>query len=161
MYYLSSKIFNLFCLLFMSFFLKLCRLQETEYLSNFFVFLSSNFSFILFHTLIVLSFMFLISFFLSSVSVPSLSFTFLNNNFPSLLHQKNFSHYPFYMHVLPLHVLLVFIQLFICCLFSLSRFYHICFPFLSYVFCLWPLFKTCIWNFCNFLSVYLFCWAFF
>ena len=46
------------------------------------------------------------------------------------------------MHALPLYVNLLFIHLFICCLFFLflfSRFYHIGFPFLSFVFSVYDL----------------------
>ena len=59
---------------------------------------------------------------------------------------------PFYMHALPLYVNILFIHLFICCLFFLflfSRFYHMCFPFLSCVFSVYDLlFKTSIWKIC-------------
>ena len=62
-------------------------------------------------------------------------FRFLDNNFPSLLYQKkNFSIYPFLQWCVS-SVLLVFILLFICCLFSLSsRFlFSIAFDFLFFL----------------------------
>ena len=58
---------------------------------------------------------------------------------------------------MPLCALLLFIHLFICCLFLLfkfSLFYPICFPFLSCFLCLWPLLRTSILNFCIFLTFY-------
>ena len=51
----------------------------------------------------------------------SLSLIFLNNKFPFFLHQKLFN-FTFCMHALPLNVLLLFIDLFICCLFFLFLF---------------------------------------
>ena len=83
-------------------------------------------------------------------SLPSLSWV-CEQQFPFFL--CHFWNYPFYMHAIPLYVLLLFIHLFICCLFFLfwfSLFYPICFPFLSCFLCLWPLLRTSIWNFCIF-----------
>ena len=73
-------------------------------------------------------FIFLNSFFLSSVSLPSLSLVFwIKISLPFCIKIKP-CNCPFYMHSLPLYVPLLFIHLFICCLLY-SRFYHICFPF--------------------------------
>ena len=86
-------------------------------------------------------FIFLNSFFLSSVSLPSLSFVFWKTiSLPFCIKIKP-CNCPFYMHSLPLYVLLLFIHLFICCLLY-SRFYHICFPFFVLVFSLKLAFGT-------------------
>ena len=53
--------------------------------------------------------------------LPSLSLTFLNNKFPFFFESKTLQRFTFCVHALPLFVLL-FIDLFICCLFSLFLF---------------------------------------
>ena len=70
------------------------------------------------------------------------------------------------MHALPLCALLLFIHWFICCLFFLflfSRFYHMCFIFLSCVFSVYGLLlkKTRIWQHLHFWSCYFFVSFFF
>ena len=89
-------------------------------------FCSSRFHFTsFFHFLFVWTFIFLIS-------------IFLNNNFTFLLYQKKktLQLLPFSMHALPLNVplLIDFSSVVSFFLFVFPRFYHICFPFPSFVF---------------------------
>ena len=128
---------------------------------NIFVFFIHQISFIL---LFISSFIILISFFLNSFSLLSLSFFFLNNHFPFCF-RKNSSNYLLHMHALPLYVTLLFIHWFICCLFFLfgfSRFYPHVFSFSFFCFlCLWPSFNTSIWQHLHFWYFYSFVWHFY
>ena len=142
---------------FLSFFLKLCRLFQNWISLEPFVFLSSSFSFIFSHPYcFVLYFLDLLL--LELIFFTFTFFRFLNNNFPSLLYQKNLSIYPFYNAALPLFSLCssfcssVVSSL---SLFQVSLFYRIWFFCLSFAFSVCDFFLTCFWDFCNFLSVYL------
>ena len=81
-----------------------------------------------------------LSIFLWTTISPSSCFFFLQ--------KKNFSNIHFYMHGLPLDVLLELTH--ICSSVVPSRFYHLCFPFPSFVFSVHNLFfKTSLWNICK------------
>ena len=84
-------------------------------------FCSSRFAFTSFFIrFFVWPFIFLISFFLNSFCFASLSLTFFEQQVPFLFASKTLQLFTFCMHALPLYVLLLFIDLFICCLFFSS-----------------------------------------
>ena len=120
------------------------------------VFLSSFFHLLLLFYL----FIFLISSNLSSFSVPSLSRVFLNNNFSfSFVSKKTFRIIPFTcMRYLLLSSLCSSICSSVVSSLSSSFLVSVTFVFLFFhLFSLSrTLCRTCIWNFCNFLFVYLF-----
>ena len=120
-------------------------------------FCSSRFAFTSFFIpFIVWPFIFLISFFLNSFFFSFTFFDFFEQQVPFLFAAKTLQLFTFCMHALPLYVLLLFIDLFICCLFflfllslSMRNTYLTLLHFRKLF--------TFLWDLCFFFQFFLFC----